>query len=426
MIRIAISQAAFDAIAARIAYAFRLSPTVFCENGMAYERDGRHRVPKEGMRFVAKKFPLVSRNRFEDIRTRFRKLSQDHESLLADHEKLASERDGWLSVMDRLQAVAEKPTGATLVLDSLSQEADSKAMLSDLAGVFRLSRLLPVATCRTKADWDQFCASAICQILTQVDESILKLHQFEEEWELSGYSSTAGQFVNFKVDNQWGGRSDGIRFLPNVRERLVCPVSGLNNRQRLMASLVSAELSESGYKWDIYFMEQVTPIFRWVTENWGRHRIVGSEYLGDGFLPAQIVGGIRHEDIQQLSFEDSSIDLIISTDVMEHVPNPRQAFAEIYRVLRPGGQALMTFPFFDGWAESVVRAEVRDGTVVHQLSPVYHGNPLSAEGSLVFTDFGWDVLDQIRTEGFRDCALEIYHSEAMAHLGMGVVFRLLR
>lgn len=32
--------------------------------------------------------------------------------------------------------------------------------------------------------------------------------------------------------------------------------------------------------------------------------------------------------------------------------------------------------------------------------PSYHGNPVSAEGSLVFTHFGWPLFDDIVEAGF--------------------------
>lgn len=317
--------------------------------------------------------------------------------------------------------------------DSLSEECKTVAAelvsaekaLTGLASTLGLAPLRPVAICRTEADWLQFCTSPLMSRLQDEDEAIVAQHQFDEEWELAGYSSSACKIVNFKVDSLSGGRREGNRFIPNLRERLVCPISGLNNRQRLASSLISAELSQRKGRWDLYFTEQITDFYKWACKRYPNDVIFGSEYLGDDFAPGQVVDGVRHEDLHRLSFADSSLDLVVSNDVMEHVHSPRRAFQEIARVLRPGGQALMTFPFsYRG--ESVVRAELADGSIAHRLEPVYHGNPASADGSLVFTDFGWDVLDMIRSEGFRDASIEIHHSTLSGHLGLGPVFRLLR
>ena len=40
---------------------------------------------------------------------------------------------------------------------------------------------------------------------------------------------------------------------------------------------------------------------------------------------------------EALPWEDSSFDVVVCVDVLEHVKNPRQAIAEIARVLKPGG-----------------------------------------------------------------------------------------
>ncbi len=49
-------------------------------------------------------------------------------------------------------------------------------------------------------------------------------------------------------------------------------------------------------------------------------------------------------DITQIPFESESFDAIICIHVMEHVENDRQALEELYRVLKPGGWALLSVP----------------------------------------------------------------------------------
>ncbi len=49
-------------------------------------------------------------------------------------------------------------------------------------------------------------------------------------------------------------------------------------------------------------------------------------------------------DVQILSFKDASFDLIVTVDVMEHIPDDRATFAEYARILRPGGRLLMHTP----------------------------------------------------------------------------------
>ena len=136
------------------------------------------------------------------------------------------------------------------------------------------------------------------------------------------------------------------------------------------------------------------------------------------------MGGVRYEDVTDLSFADASLDLIVSNDVFEHIPVPRAAFAECARVLRSGGTMIATIPFHSGAESSVVRAELTGGGVRHLHPAAYHGNPVSSEGSLVFTDFGWDIIGSLAAVGFADSAVEVYGSAQYGHLGGGqLVFR---
>jgi SAM-dependent methyltransferase len=47
--------------------------------------------------------------------------------------------------------------------------------------------------------------------------------------------------------------------------------------------------------------------------------------------------------------EDSSVDLVLCTEVLEHVLEPRRLLDEARRCLRPGGWLLLTVPFVARW-----------------------------------------------------------------------------
>jgi SAM-dependent methyltransferase len=47
---------------------------------------------------------------------------------------------------------------------------------------------------------------------------------------------------------------------------------------------------------------------------------------------------------ERLPFPDNCFDLVLSHEVLEHVQDDRQALAEIFRVLRPGGRLLLFCP----------------------------------------------------------------------------------
>jgi SAM-dependent methyltransferase len=49
-------------------------------------------------------------------------------------------------------------------------------------------------------------------------------------------------------------------------------------------------------------------------------------------------------DVTRLPFEEGSFDLILCSHVLEHVPDDRAAIAELFRVLRPDGTAIIQVP----------------------------------------------------------------------------------
>ena len=83
------------------------------------------------------------------------------------------------------------------------------------------------------------------------------------------------------------------------------------------------------------------------------------------------------------------------------ISDPMPAFAELYRVLRQGGHHIFTVPVF--WPlqpTTVARVDWSGPEDVFLMEPVYHGSPTDPRGSLVYSDFGMDLPEQLREIGF--------------------------
>ena len=122
----------------------------------------------------------------------------------------------------------------------------------------------------------------------------------------------------------------------------------------------------------------------------------------------QMKDGFRCENLEALTFDDETFDLFVTQDVFEHIMNPEPAFKEISRVLKPGGAHIFTVPYYPD-LKSSPRAIEKDGEIIHLKEPVYHGNPVSSEGSLVTYDWGYDFVDYIyETTGMITTILDAY------------------
>ena len=128
-----------------------------------------------------------------------------------------------------------------------------------------------------------------------------------------------------------------------------------------------------------------------------------SEYFADA-EPGSCRDGVRCEDVQRLTYSDASFDLVTHTEVLEHVPDDARAFAELHRVLRPGGAMLFTVPLYGGHP-TIERARLRNGEVEHLMEPAYHIDPLRGAGILAFRDYGLDIVERLRAAGFSQVSI---------------------
>jgi len=72
----------------------------------------------------------------------------------------------------------------------------------------------------------------------------------------------------------------------------------------------------------------------------GAAKYIGMDYLTDRSKP-DVVGSATN-----IPLEDSSFDTVVSTEVLEHVPDPLKALREMYRVLKPGGYLILSTPMY--------------------------------------------------------------------------------
>lgn len=113
-------------------------------------------------------------------------------------------------------------------------------------------------------------------------------------------------------------------------------------------------------------------------------------------LPKHVLLSFPQFDMQQMSLESESVDLIIHSDTLEHVPDVMAALRESFRVLKAGGRLFYTVPIVIGRLTSTRRGS----------PPSYHGTSQTNRGDLVVqTEYGADFWCEIFQAGFREVNL---------------------
>ena len=115
--------------------------------------------------------------------------------------------------------------------------------------------------------------------------------------------------------------------------------------------------------------------------------------------------GVTNQNLEALTFPDASFDVVLTSDVMEHVRLAAAAHREIRRILRPGGVYLFTVPHDRGRATTLERVRIVDPADPARdellMEPEYHGDANSPDNrALAYRLYGLDLDSELRGLGF--------------------------
>jgi SAM-dependent methyltransferase len=131
-----------------------------------------------------------------------------------------------------------------------------------------------------------------------------------------------------------------------------------------------------------------------------------TQYLPDKPLGV-VVNGYKNENLESLTFDDESFDLVITQDVMEHIYYPDKAFKEIARTLKKGGAHIFTVPIINKFNKTEIWALKDDNSQpIFLVNPEYHGNPIDPKGSPVTMHWGFDIINYIKENSGLDTVIE--------------------
>ncbi|MFT7287637.1 MAG: putative SAM-dependent methyltransferase [Halieaceae bacterium] len=177
---------------------------------------------------------------------------------------------------------------------------------------------------------------------------------------------------------------DFARFLPagsgdRGREAAVCPLCRSRERDRL-SWLFLRERQETLLRRHMQFLH-IAPEPR-LSEFF-------SEAIGEGYITADLM---RRDvmvclDMQDMVYPNETMDALYSSHVLQDVPNDRKAIAECYRVLRPGGWAVLNVPLF--------AAATQESTLPGNVRASWDKRPDEH-----VRDYGPDYTDRLEEAGF--------------------------
>ena len=131
------------------------------------------------------------------------------------------------------------------------------------------------------------------------------------------------------------------KFLPEASgKRLLSPDSGLLGRHRVVWLYLVREEK---------ILDKEIAVLHIAPEPFIMEKLQARENI-DYVAGDKMVFGYRNQpnvqalDLTQLKLANNSFDLLICNHVLEHIPNDAAAIREMYRVVKPGGKALVTVP----------------------------------------------------------------------------------
>jgi SAM-dependent methyltransferase len=119
---------------------------------------------------------------------------------------------------------------------------------------------------------------------------------------------------------------------------LMCPRCGSLMRARRLFSIVDDGFIKPGIS--VLDFSPSRCLYRRLKSDGSIH------YLASD-LAGEFVADVQF-DLTHMTTEDDTFDLILCFHVLEHIENDRQAIAELFRVVKPGGACIIQTPFKEG------------------------------------------------------------------------------
>jgi SAM-dependent methyltransferase len=110
---------------------------------------------------------------------------------------------------------------------------------------------------------------------------------------------------------------------------------------------------------------------------------------------------VKYMDITAIDHENNFFDLIICNHVLEHIPDDRKAMKELFRILKPGGKAILQVPL-----SNTLTATLEDFSII---APDERERIFGQKNHCRI--YGQDYGKRLEEVGFRFCPVQISLAE---------------
>lgn len=197
-----------------------------------------------------------------------------------------------------------------------------------------------------------------------------------------------------------------------LRETLQCRVCGATMRDRTLASAMLSTLTEVFHsrvssindvsdstlaQLKILDTDSFSPISTILSK---LSNYVRSSYVTDKPFGIELSAKRFNINLEKIDFPPQCFDLVLTSDVSEHIRDINQAHLEIFRILRSGGIYIFTAPFDEKCSGHHILVDTSTPVDKYLVPKQIHGDPVSG-GILAYRVFGRGIFSDLEKIGFK-------------------------
>ncbi len=175
------------------------------------------------------------------------------------------------------------------------------------------------------------------------------------------------------------------------RENNICPYCQSTDRDRLIYLYLKNRTEIFSNKLKVLHVSPEPALFRLIDNLKNIVYVVGTKYSEGIYYPKRITS----IDLLNLPYNNHEFDLVICNHVLEHIIDDKRAMSEIFRVLVPGGLAILQVPY-----SNLLDKTYEDNTVVSESDREKHFGQFDH-----VRIYGKDYKNRLENVGFK---LEVY------------------